>query len=718
MVVQGRQKKFNKRSRLPSQENFFWYKLLIGFILLFSIACFLHFREFRIQVLEVNRIAKGYVVAQVDFEFPDPDATMVLRQEAFRDIGRIYKINEKEILRVRHKFENYLIHHPNWRKGNESTFEEMYNALDAVTNALSLANLTDSRTLKKREELNLPTDNYYIMTNLDSDHLNTLSDAFWDELKETVYKESRVSENSLNFVIDYFKGSKWKVTTDIDSQRIFQQMIELEVPERYTRVRAGNRIIDQGDKVTQRHIAMLNAMKKEIRNSKEIWTVSSILGSLLFSLLIVGALFTYAYFRQKALLNSIRQLSLYTTIFVLTLIFAKVVELILLYAGTQWIDYVHYPIFVPFATILYCILLNEEIALVSTFLLTTLIGLTLVFDHNHIIFINLIAGVIALVTSQRLKKRKEVFTVSVKIWIASFFVIFAFNITMHTLFSSEFLIDIIASASNLIIISILLVGVMPALEGIFNVMTDMTLMEFMDPTNELLKRLSIEAPGTYQHSLSIGHIAEYVANSIGANGLFCRVTTLYHDIGKLNTPHHYTENQLLGGGKTFNIHHLLTPIESAYIIKSHIPDGVALAKQHRLPQPFIDVIQQHHGTTLIKYFYIKQLEEMKGNRDDVDENAFRYPGPKPQTKEAAIIMLSDSTEAASRTLEDNSEESIRKMIDAITADKINDGQLDNCPLTFKELHTIKTKLVEMIKATHHVRIKYPKANPAPSPKAT
>jgi putative nucleotidyltransferase with HDIG domain len=252
---------------------------------------------------------------------------------------------------------------------------------------------------------------------------------------------------------------------------------------------------------------------------------------------------------------------------------------------------------------------------------------------------------------------------------------------------------------------------MPILETIFNVMTDMALMEFMDPTNELLKRLSIEAPGTYQHSLSIGHISEYVANSIGANGLFCRVTTLYHDIGKLNTPHYYTENQLISGAKPFNIHQLLTAVESAYIIKSHIPDGVSLAKQYRLPEPFIDVIQQHHGTTLIKYFYVKHLEELGGKLEDIDENAFRYPGPKPQTKETAIIMLSDSTEAASRSLEDTDESTIREMVDKIVSDKINDGQFDNCPLTFKELFIIKSKLVEIVKATHHLRIKYPKEPP-------
>jgi hypothetical protein len=166
---------------------------------------------------------------------------------------------------------------------------------------------------------------------------------------------------------------------------------------------------------------------------------------------------------------------------------------------------------------------------------------------------------------------------------------------------------------------------------------------------------------------------------------------------------------MIMGGNQFDIHQLLTPIESAYIIKAHVADGATLAYQHNLPQSFIDIIYQHHGTTLIKFFYAKQIEEMGGGAQDIDENAFRYPGPKPQTKEAAIIMLADSIEAASRSLDDNSEETIRTMVDRIATDKISDSQFDECPLTFKELSLIKEKFVEIIKATNHLRIKYPDA---------
>ena len=700
-------KRSSKRPKELKDEESLGLRLLTAFGLTLIIAAFIHFRDVRMEFLEIDSLAKGYVVAQVDFEFPDPDATLILRQEALRDVGRIYRLSESEIKRVRQKFENYLIHHPNWRKQVSATFEEMYNALDATCETLQLANITDARTLKKREELGLSTDDYYVAKDLEGDRLNTLPDSFWNQIRDKIVRRYNFPSHPVEFIIDYFKGSRWKVYHDVDSSRYFKQAIEKEIPEKYTQVRAGSRIIDQGEKVSQRHLAMLAAMKSALRDSRNLWNIHTIIGSLVYAILVVSIGGFYLSLRQPLFVESARQLALYLSIIVLVLVFGKLAEFLIIHTNSQWTDFFRYPIIVPLGSILLCILLNEEISLFTTFSLTVLMGTTLAFEHAQFLFVNLITSIAAVVTARNMKKRKEVFVVCAKIWLASAFVIFAFNLTNNSIFTPLILIDLAATLINFLLIAILLIGLMPILESLFNVMTDMTLMEYMDPTNDLLKRLAIEAPGTYQHSLSIGHIAEYVANSIGANGLFCRITTLYHDIGKLNTPHYYTENQMLSGGKPFNIHQLLTPIESAYIIKSHVQDGVALAKQYKLPQPFIDVIQQHHGTTLIRYFYIKQLEEMGGDANEVDEYAFRYPGPKPQTKESAIIMVSDSTEAASRSLTDNSEEAIRNLIEKIVSEKISDGQFDECPLTFHELFMIKEKLIEMIKATHHLRVKYP-----------
>jgi hypothetical protein len=257
-----------------------------------------------------------------------------------------------------------------------------------------------------------------------------------------------------------------------------------------------------------------------------------------------------------------------------------------------------------------------------------------------------------------------------------------------------------------LVIGVFVVGLLPILEAVFDVLTDITLMEYMDPNNELLRRLTLEIPGTYQHSLVLGNIAEAAAHEIKANALFCRVATLYHDIGKLNNPNYFIENQ----GSGINIHQLLTPAESAQVIISHVIDGEMLAKKYSLPKQIIDVIKQHHGNTLVYYFYRKELEFKGKDFQKVDEALFRYPGPKPKTKEAAIIMIADSVEAASRSAEKISEKILASLVNKIVKEKADDGQFDDCCLTFEELKIVKKTIIKTLMLTRHLRIKYPEIN--------
>lgn len=203
----------------------------------------------------------------------------------------------------------------------------------------------------------------------------------------------------------------------------------------------------------------------------------------------------------------------------------------------------------------------------------------------------------------------------------------------------------------------------------------------------------------------MGNLAEAAALAIGANGLFCRVATLYHDVGKMATSQYFTENQL---GEV-NIHQLLTPQESAQVIMAHVAEGVALAREAGLPEPIIDIIKEHHGTTLVYYFYRKQIEKMGGDKSKVDEREFRYAGPKPRTKESTIIMIADSFEAASRSLEKINEDTLTQLIERIVREKVDDGQLDQCLLTFEELSIVKKVLIKTLLAAGHSRIKYPAA---------
>jgi len=260
---------------------------------------------------------------------------------------------------------------------------------------------------------------------------------------------------------------------------------------------------------------------------------------------------------------------------------------------------------------------------------------------------------------------------------------------------------VLIGAINGIFSAVLMIGALPYLESTFSITSMNKLLEFSNPNHYLLRRLLLEAPGTYHHSLMVGNLAEASAESIGANPLMVRVGAYYHDIGKIKRPNYFVENQ-----QGFdNPHEKIAPALSALIITSHVKDGVEMAREARLPQTIIDFIEQHHGTSLTKYFYNRAMEEDRDGK--LGEESFRYEGPKPKRKEVALVMLADSVEAAVRSLSDPRPEKIRNMVRLLIKDKLNDGQLELCDLTFKDLDTIGNSFCKVLEGMYHKRIEYP-----------
>jgi putative nucleotidyltransferase with HDIG domain len=256
-----------------------------------------------------------------------------------------------------------------------------------------------------------------------------------------------------------------------------------------------------------------------------------------------------------------------------------------------------------------------------------------------------------------------------------------------------------------IVAGFLMTGLLPFVENLFGVLTDISLLELGDVAHPLLQELVRRAPGTYNHSINVASIAEAAAESIGARGLLVRVGAYFHDIGKMLKPGYFVENQ----GQDANRHESLVPAMSTLIIIAHIKDGADLARQHHVPQPIIDFIQQHHGTTLVEYFYRRANEQCENNpyAQSVDESAFRYPGPKPQTKEAGVLMVADAVESASRALAGPTPARIESLVHDIVMKRLLDGQFNDCGLTLQEVHTIEESLVKSLTAVYHGRIKYP-----------
>jgi putative nucleotidyltransferase with HDIG domain len=255
---------------------------------------------------------------------------------------------------------------------------------------------------------------------------------------------------------------------------------------------------------------------------------------------------------------------------------------------------------------------------------------------------------------------------------------------------------------NGFIAALLVVSTLKIFELLFGVVTNFSLLELADINQPILKRMAIDAPGTWQHSLMVAQLAEVAANEIGANGLLARVGAYYHDIGKLVKPEYFTENQLMGDNK----HDTIEPTLSRLVIFNHVKEGMELAKKHQLNPLIADFIPQHHGTSLMHFFYQKALEEAKDG-EPVEESNFRYPGPKPQSKETAITLLADTAEGATRALDEPNPTKVEEVVKRVVNNKFIDGQLDDSGLTLKEIEKISKTFTRILSAMHHSRVKYP-----------
>ena len=256
-----------------------------------------------------------------------------------------------------------------------------------------------------------------------------------------------------------------------------------------------------------------------------------------------------------------------------------------------------------------------------------------------------------------------------------------------------------------IVAGMLMSASLPAIEKLFDVQTELSLLEWADISQPLLQELVRRAPGTYNHTINVASIAEAAAESINANGLLVRVGAYFHDIGKMLKPGYFIENQSDGA----NRHESLLPAMSTLVIIAHVKDGADLARQHGLPNVLVDFIMQHHGTTLVEYFYNRANEQSESDPDggEVDEHSYRYPGPKPQTKETAVLMLADTVESATRSLTDPTPSRIESLVHDLSMKKLLDGQFEECGLTLSELKRIEVSLIKSVSAVYHSRIKYP-----------
>ena len=357
------------------------------------------------------------------------------------------------------------------------------------------------------------------------------------------------------------------------------------------------------------------------------------------------------------------------------------------------------PYVIPIATaaLLVAILVDIRLSLLINLFLVFILTFILELDDT-LLSMYIISGTIGAYFMKRQLQRNNILINGAIIGLANILTIISLGL-IKKIELMELLIRSGYGFFNGILCGILTIGSLPIWENLFQVLTPLKLLELTNPNQPLLKKLMLEAPGTYHHSIIVGNLSERAAEAIGADPLIARAGAYYHDIGKLSRPYYFKENQLSGD----NPHDRVDPKLSASIIINHVQDGVELGKKYRLPKRILDIIVQHHGDTFVSYFYHKAKEE----NGQVNEEDFRYYGPKPQTKEAAIVMLADSTEAAVRSIKKPNRENIEAMIKNIINGKLNSNQLSECDLTYRNLNQIKDAFLSVIMGIFHERIEYP-----------
>ncbi len=459
-------------------------------------------------------------------------------------------------------------------------------------------------------------------------------------------------------------------------------------------VKEGDVIVRAGNKINARHERVLGEMAhmQRVRAAQKGWYLDLL--PALSRLLLIGLgfitlyLFLY-YYRQEIYFSNPKLL-------VVFLVFAF--QLLFVYIAGSWdISLFLYP--VAFLAIMLTILFDAEIGILATIVLALLLGIMHRFNFT-IVFMTVVVGTVAGFASRKVRRRSHFFRIMLLTMLTSaLFILLVENLklTPPTDLFTEVGFGLISGVATVLLV----IGLLPVFEALFGITTDITLLELSDLNHPLLKRLAVEAPGTYQHSLIVGNLSEAAAKAIEANSLLARVGAYYHDIGKMEIPEYFVENQLSIKSK----HESLTPSMSALILSSHVKKGRLLGEAADIPDDVLNFIEEHHGTMVQSYFYDKAV---KAGADPEEMDKYRYPGPRPLTRETGIAMLADAVEAASRTLEQPTAARIDHLIQRIINDRFQSGELNSCPLTLHDLAKIKQAFAQVLIATFHHRVEYPR----------
>jgi len=667
------------------------------FYIIVAIILTINFFPNRID-LEVGEVSKSDIVAPRTVTFIDQKKTEQLEDIAVESASKVYEEDKSLSRRILSEIDNLF----------NSVLSEQINYKKEDIEQLKESTLTE---IKEENNIKIGTDDLKLLLKSDlekiSDLQSTSKKIMDDILEQRIFPEN-LSEvlndiNQLALETNFTKEYRLVLANILSNYVQPNMILDLEATEDKQEdalrqvepvkrtVLKGENIIRKGDIVSQDDMRVLEALGLRKPGINYI----NLLGVLLTLSVLVLLLGFYTKFYATQVWENINQLILVETLIILVVLLAKIISIF-------QPAYMVYLVPTAIVSILITVLVDTRIALVITAFTSFLIAL--VFGSLYIAAAAaFVGGIVGIISVSDVNQRSDLIRAGFNV--SLILVVFITGLTLMNFSNNwiELIWSIVMGVLNGIFVAILANGLLPYLESIFNLTSSVKLLELSNTSHPLLKRLLVEAPGTYHHSIIVGNLAENAADKIGADSLLTRVGAYFHDIGKLKRPYFFSDNQF--GGE--NPHDKISPNLSSLIIKSHVKDGLEMAEKHNLPRAVKDIIEQHQGTGLISFFYEEAVKESK--HGNINESDFRYDGPKPQSKEAALIMLADTVEAAvrSKNFNKNNHNRIEIFVKELIKEKLNDGQLEESSLTLKELDLIADSFVQILTGIYHQRVEYP-----------
>lgn len=527
------------------------------------------------------------------------------------------------------------------------------------------------------------------------DKVNTVSEVL---LKFEVKIGASIKDNNLKIIASEISRNFLKENLIYDKELTdleIQNRVE-QIPKTIGIVRENERIISKHDPITEMTKQKLDSYKKvrfERIGVQDYF--SQIIGKVLAVVVLIIILGFYLYYLRNDIFNNNLKLALISSLMILVSFFAFMSMSLKVNSPIELL------IFVSVASILLTIIFDSRLSFFVIVIITFLVSAIRGGDYT-ITFISFCGSVLAIFSVRDIKNRSQIFRSFFFILGGYVIAILAIGLDRSEGFS-KIAVNLAYVGINSVMSPVIAYGLLIFYERVFRITTDLTLIELADFNQPLLRQLSTKAPGTFHHSVVMGNLAEEAAASIGANRILARVGCYYHDIGKIAKPDFFVENQL----EKINKHEALNPNLSAKIIIAHVKEGIELGKKYKLPQEVLNFIPMHHGTTLVSYFYNKAKNSTDENKEDVLDYIYRYPGPKPSSRETAIAMLADTVEAATKVVEDPTPKKLEDKIDEIIKKRFIEGELDECELTLRDLTKIKKSFLKILVGIYHQRIKYP-----------